>query len=145
MIVYDREVSLDEPAYFVVLTFVGDKVSSIHGFLYARYAMGAVSIQGVDEGRCEGSFQRYCARMVGSLVDGEDVVQETMLKAHLAWASIDRIDNPEGWLFRIAHNAALDFVRRRLRMPELLMEEELAMIAAPMAPDLDIDGAPDAT
>jgi RNA polymerase sigma-70 factor (ECF subfamily) len=49
MIVYDREVSLDEPAYFVVLTFVGDKVSSIHGFLYARYAMGAVSIQGLGD------------------------------------------------------------------------------------------------
>jgi len=44
MIVCDREVSLDEPAYFVVLTFVGDKVSSIHDFLYARYAMEAVSI-----------------------------------------------------------------------------------------------------
>ena len=44
MIVYDREVSLDEPAYFVVLSFVDDKVSSIHDFLYARYAMEAVSI-----------------------------------------------------------------------------------------------------
>jgi RNA polymerase sigma-70 factor (ECF subfamily) len=44
MIVYDREVSLDEPAYFVVLSIVDDKVSSIHDFLYARYAMEAVSI-----------------------------------------------------------------------------------------------------
>ena len=84
------------------------------------------------------ALHRYCARMVGSVVDGEDIVQEAMLKAHLAWASIDRIDNPEGWLFRIAHNTALDFLRRRLRMPELLAEEELAMIAAPAAPDPDI-------
>ena len=66
------------------------------------------------------ALHRYCARMVGSVVDGADVVQEAMLKAYLAWASIDRIDNPEGWLFRIAHNAALDFVGRWLRMPELL-------------------------
>jgi RNA polymerase sigma-70 factor (ECF subfamily) len=44
MLVYDREVSLDEPAYFVALTFVADKVSSIHDFLYARYAMEAISI-----------------------------------------------------------------------------------------------------
>ena len=84
------------------------------------------------------ALHRYCARMVGSIVDGEDVVQEAMLKAHLAWASIDQIDNPKGWLFRIAHNAALDFLRRRVRMPELLTEEELAMIAAPKAPDPDI-------
>jgi RNA polymerase sigma-70 factor (ECF subfamily) len=84
------------------------------------------------------SLHRYCARMVGSVVDGEDVVQEAMLKAHLAWASIDKIDNPEGWLFRIAHNAALDFLRRKARMPELLTEEELAMVAAPEEPDPDI-------
>jgi RNA polymerase sigma-70 factor (ECF subfamily) len=44
MLVYDREVSLEEPAYFVALTFEGDKVSSIHDFLYARYAMEAISI-----------------------------------------------------------------------------------------------------
>lgn len=81
------------------------------------------------------ALHRYCARMVGSAVDGEDVVQEAMLKAHLAWASIDKIDNPEGWLFRIAHNAALDFLRRKVRMPELLTDEELAAIAAPVAPD----------
>jgi RNA polymerase sigma-70 factor (ECF subfamily) len=84
------------------------------------------------------ALHRYCARMVGSVVDGEDIVQEAMLKAHLAWESIDKIDNPEGWLFRIAHNAALDFIRRRLRMPELLTEEELAMIAGPVAPDPDL-------
>jgi RNA polymerase sigma-70 factor (ECF subfamily) len=84
------------------------------------------------------ALHRYCARMVGSVVDGEDVVQEAMLKAYLAWPSIDKIDNPEGWLFRIAHNAALDFMRRRLRMPELLTEEELAMIPAPVAPYPDI-------
>lgn len=81
------------------------------------------------------ALHRYCARMVGSVVDGEDIVQEAMLKSHLAWASIDKIDNLEGWLFRIAHNAALDFLRRKVRMPELLTEKELAMIAAPVAPD----------
>jgi RNA polymerase sigma-70 factor (ECF subfamily) len=39
MLVYDREVSLDTPAYFVALAFNGDQVVSIHDFLYARYAM----------------------------------------------------------------------------------------------------------
>ena len=33
-------------------------------------------------------MHRYCARMTGSAVDGEDVVQEAMLKAFTAWEAI---------------------------------------------------------
>jgi RNA polymerase sigma-70 factor (ECF subfamily) len=87
------------------------------------------------------TLHRYCARMTGSAIDGEDVVQDAMLRAHLAWPSVGPIDNPEGWLFRIAHNAALDLLRRRRRMPELLTEEELAAVPAPDRPDPDIAAA----
>jgi RNA polymerase sigma-70 factor (ECF subfamily) len=83
-------------------------------------------------------LHRLCARMTGSTVDGEDVVQEAMLKALTARGSVGQLDNPEGWLFRIAHNAALDLLRRRRRAPEPRAEEELAMIAAPDTPDPDI-------
>ena len=58
-------------------------------------------------------LHRYCARMTGSVIDGEDVVQEALAKAIEASASAASIENPEGWLFRIAHNTALDFMRRR--------------------------------
>src|SRR6266550_1264364 len=58
-------------------------------------------------------LHRYCARMTASSVDGEDVVQEAMIKALTALPTVDSIENPQGWLFRIAHNAALDFLRRR--------------------------------
>ena len=44
MLVYDREVSLAEVAYFVALNFEGDQVVSIHDFLYARYAMDGVDL-----------------------------------------------------------------------------------------------------
>jgi RNA polymerase sigma-70 factor (ECF subfamily) len=84
------------------------------------------------------TLHRYCARMTGSAVDGEDVVQDAMLKAITARGSIGPLDNPEGWLFRIAHNAALDFLRRRRRTVQLGTEEELAMVAAPDKPDPDI-------
>jgi RNA polymerase sigma-70 factor (ECF subfamily) len=43
MLVYDRSVSLDAPAYFVALTFEGDRVTAIHDFLFARYAMEGVA------------------------------------------------------------------------------------------------------
>ena len=79
-------------------------------------------------------LHRYCARMTGSVIDGEDVVQETMLKAMEAAPAAGPIDNPEGWLFRIAHNAALDFLRRRAREETQQSNEDLDMIAAPRNP-----------
>ena len=82
-------------------------------------------------------LHRYCARMVGSAIDGEDIVQEAMMRALAAWPSVGPLDNPEGWLFRIAHNAALDQLRRRSRAP-IMLTEELDLIAAPDTPDPDI-------
>src|SRR6266851_9346350 len=76
-------------------------------------------------------LHRYCARMVGSVVDGEDVLQDALIKAVEAFASAGPISNPEGWLFRIAHNTALDFLRRRNRQEALRSGEEVDMIADP--------------
>ena len=76
-------------------------------------------------------LHRYCARMVGSVIDGEDVLQDALIKAVEAFASAGPIANPEGWLFRIAHNTALDFLRRRNRQEALRSGEEVDMIADP--------------
>jgi len=76
-------------------------------------------------------LHRYCARMTGSVVDGEDVVQEALVKAIEAFAAAGAIANPEGWLFRIAHNAALDFLRRRARRDSLGSDKDLEMIVDP--------------
>lgn len=75
-------------------------------------------------------LHRYCARMTGSTVDGEDIVQDAMLKALDALAEVGVIENPGGWLFRIAHNTALDHLRRHAREPDIQSAEELNMIAA---------------
>jgi len=76
-------------------------------------------------------LHRYCARMTGSAVDGEDIVQDAMIKAFVALPDVGVVDNPEGWVFRIAHNTALDFLRRRARGRVIQNEEALAMIPAP--------------
>jgi RNA polymerase sigma-70 factor (ECF subfamily) len=74
-------------------------------------------------------LHRYCARMVGSVIDGEDVLQDALIKAVESHAAAGEIGNPEGWLFRIAHNTALDFLRRRNRQQALRSDEEVDMIA----------------
>ena len=75
--------------------------------------------------------------MTGSAVDGEDIVQDAMIKALAALPDAGVIGNTEGWLFRIAHNTALDFLRRRARRPVLQDEGRLDMIAAPDSRDQD--------
>ncbi len=60
-------------------------------------------------------LHRYCARMTGNVIDGEDVLQEAFVKAVRARALAEGVAQPERWLFRIAHNAALDFLRRQTR------------------------------
>jgi RNA polymerase sigma-70 factor, ECF subfamily len=69
--------------------------------------------------------------MTGSVIDGEDVLQDAMVKAIDALPRLAPIDNREAWLFRIAHNAALDFLRRRARRESGRADEDIAMIADP--------------
>jgi RNA polymerase sigma-70 factor (ECF subfamily) len=76
-------------------------------------------------------LHRYCARMTGSVIDGEDVLQDALIKAVESLASAGAIGNPRGWLFRIAHNTALDFLRRRNRQQAFRSGEEVDMIADP--------------
>ena len=69
-------------------------------------------------------LHRYCARMVGSVFDGEDIVQEALAKAAEALPSAGSLEKAESWLFTIAHNTALDALRRRKRQAEVPLESE---------------------
>lgn len=65
--------------------------------------------------------------MVGSAFEGEDVVQEALIHALQAWPATGDIRQPQAWLMRIAHNAALDALRHRKRRgwlePEAAVED----------------------
>ncbi len=57
----------------------------------------------------------HCYRMLGSLADAEDQVQETLISA---WRGIDGFEgraSVRGWLYKIATNRCLDEIRRRPR------------------------------
>ncbi|HVT09113.1 MAG TPA: sigma-70 family RNA polymerase sigma factor [Polyangia bacterium] len=60
-------------------------------------------------------LHRYCARLTGSVIDGEDVVQDTLARAYYAISMAHEVPPLRPFLFRIAHNAALDVLRRHDR------------------------------
>jgi RNA polymerase sigma factor (sigma-70 family) len=78
-------------------------------------------------------LHRYCARMTGSVVDGEDVLQDALIKALHARAEGVVVDNLGGWLLRIAHNTCLDFLRRRARHNIVPLTDEMEDAALPEA------------
>jgi RNA polymerase sigma factor (sigma-70 family) len=85
-------------------------------------------------GELRPELHRYCARLMGSVIDGEDVVQDTLARALVALQEMEETPPLRPWLFRIAHNRAIDLLRgRALRMAAPI--EAAADIADPASPD----------
>ena len=57
-------------------------------------------------------LHRFCARMCGSSLDGEDVVQETLADAFFNLSTLKDPSRFEPWMFRIAYHKCVDFLRR---------------------------------
>ncbi len=78
-------------------------------------------------------LHRYAARMTGSAIDGDDVVQETLVKTLESPPDIDNFSVLERWLIRVTHNAAIDFLRQRTRQDSRQSVEDPDMIIDPSA------------
>jgi RNA polymerase sigma factor (sigma-70 family) len=84
-------------------------------------------------GEVRPELHRYCARMTGSVADGEDVVQEALARAYYELSELEALPALRPWLFRIAHNRALDLLRGRSRRASEPIEkapEEAATVDA---------------
>ncbi|MDM9622678.1 sigma-70 family RNA polymerase sigma factor [Rhizobium sp. S96] len=70
-------------------------------------------------------LHRYCARITGSVLDGEDAVQDTLVKALRAHREGTEVDNLEVWLLRIAHNTCIDHLRRGRRQVVVPLTDDI--------------------
>jgi len=85
-------------------------------------------------GELRPELHRYCARLMGSVIEGEDVVQDTFARAFVALDGLQEDAPLRAWLFKIAHNRALDLLRARaIRRAEPI--EAAHEVADPDIPD----------
>jgi RNA polymerase sigma-70 factor (TIGR02960 family) len=62
----------------------------------------------------------HCYRMLGSLDEADDVVQETLLRAWRRRTDLEDVENVRAWLYKIATNATLDVIKAsKRRVPSL--------------------------
>src|ERR1700738_2825739 len=102
-----------------------------HGPFEARYLAFLETIATLRP-----SLHRYCARMTGSVLDGEDVVQEALFEAYRKLDQFDDRRPLSPWLFRIAHNRCIDWLRRR----GVRKEAELAVVAPDLVQPVEARG-----
>ena len=89
----------------------------------------------------------HCYRMLGSLQDAEDVVQEVFLRAWRRWATFRRPGSFRAWLYKIATNACLDALKSRPRraLPPAVYPaaDPLQSVAAPIAEPMWLEPLPE--
>jgi RNA polymerase sigma-70 factor (ECF subfamily) len=108
------------------------KVLDLTGPFEARYLAFLETVSQIRP-----RLHRYCARMTGSVLDGEDIVQDALFEAYRKLDQFDGTRPLSPWLFRIAHNRCIDFLRHRhtgraaelaVAAPEAMMPTEPAFL-----------------
>lgn len=98
---------------------------------------GHVEAFGVLVGRYRDRLARYATRLLGSVEDAEEVVQDTLVRAYRA---LPRCEDPErfgSWLFSILINRCRTAGGRSARRAKTVTSDETAVLAAAVEPTVD--------
>lgn len=80
------------------------------------FACGKPDLEAVME-RYQSALLRYAARVLNNADAAQDVVQEVFIRLHGNWNRVRKREGSlKGWLYRTAHNAAVDFIRKESRL-----------------------------
>src|SRR5262245_4953382 len=78
--------------------------------------------------RHRGALHAHCYRMLGSIHDAEDALQETLLRAWRGISGFEGRSSLATWLYRIATNTCLDAIDRR---PQRLLPVDFGPASEP--------------
>ncbi len=73
----------------------------------------------------------YLRKLLGQDSDADDILQETWLEAHAAREKLRATEAFAAWVYRIAHNKAMGFLRKQKRLPKFLPDADLPEIESP--------------
>lgn len=76
-------------------------------------------------------LHRFCTRMTGDPCDGEDVLQDSLAHAFYRFSELRESGAFRSWMFRIAHNRCIDFLRSRRQFD--MLDDESPQLEPPPA------------
>jgi RNA polymerase sigma-70 factor (ECF subfamily) len=94
--------------------------------------------------RYEEKLKRYIIRLSGAQKeDAEDILQNVFLKAYRNLKDFDKSLKFSSWIYRIAHNETVTFLRKKNVRPKTIDPETASIIISLIGSDLGIEEAID--
>lgn len=82
---------------------------------------------------------RYVSRLGADAETAKDVVQESFIKAYVNLNDFDQSQSFSAWIYRIAHNQAMDHFRKQRNLPRPMEHADSTHAFEMIAADLDIE------
>lgn len=93
--------------------------------------------------RLEPVIRRFVWRLIGTSLEEEDIVQDSMIALYLNLERVQPVENLRAYLFRIVRNRCYDLLRKRRRFQQLSLDEEPMEGYASLLELADDDGQPE--
>lgn len=94
------------------------------GNLISAYKQANIAAYAVLVRQHYRSVFALCLGMLGNVHDAEDMAQEAMLKGFQNIGKLDKNEQFEAWIMKIAKNLCIDFIRRRKKTSEIVSEQK---------------------